>query len=561
MNKKFLVISIVFLLAATQLTFASSINKNSEEKIIKNVESTDLPSSFSWRDIDGVDFTTPIRSQIPYASCETFAFVAAVETMVQIKVGYPFGCDLSEAHLYFWSGGNLDWGSFPLNDTEFLVNHGVPDEACWSYPREKKMYPKNTTCPNWKDRAVKIKSWEFLPQNNITAIKESLVNNGPVPVHLHVYEDFMYYMGGIYKHRWGESVALHLVCIVGYKDDPKIPSGGYWIVKNSWGKNWGDNGWFRIAYGEASIEEKPYLFGEVYGTFPILYVDDDNNLGPWDGSKEHPYQHISDGIDNAYEGWTVYVKNGTYHENIIINKTMNLDGENSKNTIIVGNNNKDVVEVKKTDVRISGFTIKNSGEKRLKAGIKSLILNPNLEIKDCILKENNAGIYLDCSNSEKFPETGNLIAGNTIENNSVGIHVDWAYNNKIINNVISNNSLYGIEMESGKFSKIENNSILNTKEKGIYLHGSCDNSQILKNTIQNNSYGLLIKETRKCKIKNNYFIDNDIQAGFLRSRSNLWFSNYWSDWERILPRPIKGTINLGNIPWINFDLLPSTQLN
>ena len=79
-----------------------------------------LPSYFNWRDIDGVDFTTPIRNQAPFHSCETFAIVGDLETMVQYKVGYPFGCDLSEAHLYFYSGGNLNWGSFPENDTNFL---------------------------------------------------------------------------------------------------------------------------------------------------------------------------------------------------------------------------------------------------------------------------------------------------------------------------------------------------------------------------------------------------------------------------------------------------------
>ncbi len=160
----------------------------------------------------------------PYASCETFAFVAALEVMVQWKVGYPFGCDLSEAHLYFWSGGNTGWGSYPENDTNFLVEYGIPDEACWPYPNyleEAIMFPKNTTSPNWQERTVKIKNWSYLPAGDINAIKQAIVNNGPVPAHLNCYEDFGYYSGGIYTHKWGESNALHCVCIMGYQDDPK----------------------------------------------------------------------------------------------------------------------------------------------------------------------------------------------------------------------------------------------------------------------------------------------------------------------------------------------------
>ncbi len=569
MKNKFIVISIVLLLFLTQIAFGMKI-ENHKENTIKNNINSDLPSYFSWRDIDGVDFTTPIRAQQPYASCESFAYVAALETMVQWEVGYPFGCDLSEAHLYFWSGGNRDWGSYPENDTNFLVEHGVPDEACWPYPGHLEkpiVFPKNTTCDNWRERTVKIKNWSYLPPNNITAIKEALINNGPVPTHLNVYKDFGYYKGGIYKHRWGDSQALHLVCIVGYKDDPSISSGGYWICKNSWGTHlksgrpWGENGWFRIAYGEASIEEMPVLFEGVYGQFPILYVDDDNTEGPWDGSKENPYKNISDAIDKAYKGWTVFVKNGTYEENLVINKTINIDGENKENTIIDGKGESVVVYVQAPEVRISGLTIQNSGKKRLDSGIRTLTLDSNLTVKDCIIKNSDVGIYLNCIDTFSYKKSGNKIFNNTITNNDIGIFTTWANNNKIKGNIISNNKLHGIEMEASKTSVIKNNTISDNKEKGIFLHGACDYNKILENNLENNSYGLLISETKRCKIEYNNFIDNDKQAGFLSSRFNIWLNNYWSDWNKILPRPIKGTINIGNIPWINFDLHPSTQIN
>jgi C1A family cysteine protease len=202
-----------------------------------------LPSSFSWRDINGVDFTTPIRNQAPYPSCESFALVAAIETMVQYKVGYPFGCDLSEAHLFFYSGGNIGWGSYPENDTAFLKEYGVPDEACWPYPTDKYQYPLNTTSPDWRNRTVKITDWSYLPED-ITAIKTALVTNGPVPSYFLVYQDFLYHEKGIYEHKWGKSRGAHYMAIVGYNDDP-----GYWIVKNSWGTNYQDNGWVNIKYG------------------------------------------------------------------------------------------------------------------------------------------------------------------------------------------------------------------------------------------------------------------------------------------------------------------------
>ena len=52
-------------------------------------------------------------------------------------------------------------------------------------------------------------------------------------------------------------------------------------------------------------------------------------------------------------------------------------------------------------------------------------------------------------------------------------------------------------------------------------------------------------------MKENNFIDNIIkQASFIRSHGNKWIKNYWSEWNKILPYPIRGTINLGNLSWI-----------
>ena len=114
-------------------------------------------------------------------------------------------------------------------------------------------------------------------------------------------------------------------------------------------------------------------------------------------------------------------------------------------------------------------------------------------------------------------------------------------------------------MEASKYSIIQNNKIYNNGEVGVYIHGGSDETEILKNRISNNSQGLIIKETKNCKIKYNNFIDNTKQAGFVRSRGNIWDKNYWSDWNKTRPYPIRGSINLWNLSWINFDWRPSNQ--
>jgi parallel beta-helix repeat protein len=520
-----------------------------------------LPSYFCWQsadiDDDGngipgdTDFTTPVRNQAPFPSCETFALTAAVETMVQIKVGYPFGCDLSEAHLFFFSGGTIDWGSYPENDTKFLKEYGIPDESCWPYPNILYQYPKNTTSPDWQNRTVKISDWYYLPENK-EAIKTALITNGPVPTYFIVYEDFIHHENGIYRHKWGKVRGPHYVCIVGYNDDP-----GYWIVKNSWGKGYQEDGWFKIKYGECSIEKKSFYLTGVYGQFPLAYVDDDNTAGPWNGSKEYPYQTIQQAINNVYPGYTIYVMNGTYYENIIVNKTVNIDGEDNSITIIDGGSTGDVVTISEPGVRISGFTVQNSGNLFFNAGIKTLNLKSNTVICDNIIQNNDIGLFLNYA----YEDASNAVKNNIIKNNREGIYVHWANNNEISGNTIYMNSEAGLIMERCEFSVISNNIISDNNEYGIYLRSASKNNLISgKNIIKNNGIGIKISESNKNCIFDNNFISNSKQAYIYNSFLTKWKRNFWDDWQRILPKIIKGHIGQICMPYFNIDWCPRRNI-
>jgi parallel beta-helix repeat protein len=554
-NKIIILCCVILLFGSLIFPIATGIqikSKTLEEPIIQgriiDLKPLDnLPPYFSWRDIDGVDFTTAIRNQAPYPSCETFAIVAAVETMVQIKVDYPFGCDLSEAHLFFFSGGTIDWGSYPENNTKFLKEYGIPDEACWPYPREKHQYPLNTTSPDWQNRTVKITDWYYLPENP-EVIKTALITNGPVPTYFLVYDDFLNYKKGVYQHRWGSVRGPHYLCIMGYNDDP-----GYWIVKNSWGTHIQNEGWVNIRYGECSIEKKSFYLTGVDGQFPIVYVDDDNTEGPWNGTKDYPYQTIQEAINNVYPGYTIYVMNGTYNENLIVNKTVNIDGEDKNITIINGGGVGDVITISEPRVRISGFTVQNSGKQLFNAGIKTLTLKSNITVRNNIIQNNDIGLFLNYA----YEDAWNIVQDNILQNNREGIYVHWANNNKITGNTIVMNNETGLIMERCEFSKIKGNNISDNGEDGIYLRGASDNNIINgKNTIRNNKIGINISESNKNRITNNNFINNSKPAYIYNSFRTKWKKNYWDDKPRILPKIIRGHIGHRKIPYVNFDWRP-----
>ena len=90
------------------------------------------------------------------------------------------------------------------------------------------------------------------------------------------------------------------------------------------------------------------------------YVDDDNTMGPWDGTQEHPFQYIQDGINAANNGDTVFVYNGTYYDNLeIINKSISVIGENKETTIIDANWSSYGLIICADSCTIEGFTFRN----------------------------------------------------------------------------------------------------------------------------------------------------------------------------------------------------------
>lgn len=531
-----------------QGTFLGSETRlsSSLQGIPRSEEALVLPSSFSWRDINGVDFTTPIRDQSPFPSCESFALVAAVETMVQYQVGFPFNCDLSEAHLFFFSGGNIVWGSYPENDTEFLKQYGVPDEACWPYPQDPYQYPLNTTSPDWENRTVKITDWSYIPADP-TAIKTALLTNGPVPSYFLVYDDFIYYKQGVYQHRWGNVRGAHYMAIVGYNDDP-----GYWIVKNSWGVKYQNEGWVNIKYGECGIGTKNFFLTGVYGKFPLLYVDDDNGEGPWDGTREYPYRSIQEAIAHAYDGFTVYVLNGTYHEQVVIDKRIRLQGEENRRVILDGGGLGDVVTVTVPGVRIAGFTVQNSGADLFHAGIKTLSLDSNVTIEDNIIRNNTIGVYLNYA----YAPSWNIVRNNSMVNNVRGMYAHWANNGEITGNLIAMNDECGIEMQHCKNSVLSGN-IIRGNGYGVYLRGASDQNTITgMNVIQDNVLGVKISESNRNRITKNNFIGNLQHATFYNSYLTTWRRNYWDDQVLFFPEVISGAIGKKEFNWVNVDWFP-----
>jgi hypothetical protein len=225
------------------------------------VQPADLPSQFSWRDINGTDYTTPIRDQAPAPTCEAYALCAVLETEMQYKLKERYLPDLSENHLFFSAGGTMAKGYVSLTDAaNYLMHYGVPDEGCWPEPHRPNDYPFQSL-PGWENRTVKISEWGWI-SHDLTTMKQALIEHGPLVICIHYWSDFYYYHGGVYKNHTGRPVGGHVVAIVGYDDSQSC-----WIVKNSDGTKWGEDGYFRMAYDADMISE---WYGAGTG---VMYLD------------------------------------------------------------------------------------------------------------------------------------------------------------------------------------------------------------------------------------------------------------------------------------------------
>ncbi len=135
----------------------------------------------------------------------------------------------------------------------------------------------------------------------------------------------------------------------------------------------------------------------------IIYVDDDGGAD---------YTRIQDAIDNASDGYTVYVYNGIYYENITIDKSIKLIGENKGLTIIDGKNAENdginLISIKSNEVLVNSFTIKNSNSSfhqlRFDNGV-SLDHSYNITINNTRILECSRGIVLFYSSASIMNNT------------------------------------------------------------------------------------------------------------------------------------------------------------
>ena len=271
----------------------------------------------------------------------------------------------------------------------------------------------------------------------------------------------------------------------------------------------------------------------------MIYVPDD-------------YTTIQGAVDNATDGDTIIVKDGSFHENIKVDKPLTLRSENgSKNCIIQAATYDDAFHVTADYVNIYGFIIEGGtygihldNAKNCNIANNNISNNGNegIHLEDSSnniimgnsISDNDYGIYL-------WRSSNNVIIGNSISDNRGGIFLWFSSSNNITGNTMTNDgvSIYGYELWHWNTHTIENNTVNGKplyyfkdkvggkvpEDAGQVILANCTGMLVENLNIRNTDVGIKIGFSSQNTIKNNNISNNGDGIYLYESSNNILANN------------------------------------
>jgi len=243
-----------------------------------------VPDEFSWINHNGEDWATSVKRQ-KCGDCWLFAAIGCLESIINIREDCPtLDPDLSEQYVLscYPKAGSCRGGSsykafqYMLDDSwDGRYANGAITESCFRYVGIDSDGCDYSSCDNdpvycsekcddWENFLVPLNDYGIWypdgSQMDINRIKSQILEDGPVVTYYLANQQFSEWVSthnnatDYFPYTGYIDEINHAVVLVGWKDDPSIGNGGYWIVKNSWGPSTGYNGFFNIEYGALGID-------------------------------------------------------------------------------------------------------------------------------------------------------------------------------------------------------------------------------------------------------------------------------------------------------------------
>ena len=243
-----------------------------------------VPDSYDWRDHGNI--VGPVKNQEQCGSCWAFSAVGALESQVTKVTGTPVVLSEQEMVDCVKNVTSPDKSSVCCDGCmggemysvyQYLIENNSEDDTESQYPykavdQDCQVLPSTVK--------IKLNSFVTLPIGDEDSIKTALYKHGPISVGVNANQDWQLYSKGIYNPSEqacdsSSSSMDHGVILVGYGSDGGLD---YWIVRNSWGEDWGESGYMRLgrghnACGVANAAIYPVLATSSVGRTSVLTGD------------------------------------------------------------------------------------------------------------------------------------------------------------------------------------------------------------------------------------------------------------------------------------------------
>ena len=221
-------------------------------KILKN-----YPQKKTWRKYD-----TIVKDQNKCAACYIFSAISSLE--IQYRRKYGFNSYFSEQEILDCSENvNGCKGGNPYDVFRYINKNGISYKYLYPYKQKK-----NNTCKKKKN------DFRFNNEIKLYFIKDPVeliiaLNHGPVVILHHVNDLFKKYKYGIFNDNNCKGELNHSGLAIGYDLDSETP---HVIIKNAWGNNWGDGGYYKIALGDVVKNGKGIcdMFEHGFNILPVI---------------------------------------------------------------------------------------------------------------------------------------------------------------------------------------------------------------------------------------------------------------------------------------------------